>query len=139
VVGFIDFDTAHPGPRIWDLAYAVYRFVPLQAPTNPESVGDPLEQARRAIVFCQAYGVQPGAALLDAVADRLRALVELMRLRADAGYAAFEAHVAGGHLALYEEDIRYVEAQRETFLRAFGAPMSGSDPGPSRLTEDEGF
>jgi len=25
-VAFIDFDTAHPGVRIWDLAYAAYRF-----------------------------------------------------------------------------------------------------------------
>lgn len=27
--GFIDFDVCSPGPRIWDIAYAVYRFVPL--------------------------------------------------------------------------------------------------------------
>ena len=26
----IDFDTAGPGPRIWDVSYAAYRFVPLQ-------------------------------------------------------------------------------------------------------------
>ena len=26
VIGIIDFDTAHPGSRIWDVAYAVYRF-----------------------------------------------------------------------------------------------------------------
>ncbi len=25
----IDFETAHPGPRCWDLAYAVYRWAPL--------------------------------------------------------------------------------------------------------------
>jgi len=28
--GLIDFDQASPGPRIWDLAYAAYRFIPLQ-------------------------------------------------------------------------------------------------------------
>jgi hypothetical protein len=27
-VGLIDFDTAHPGPRVWDVASAVYRFAP---------------------------------------------------------------------------------------------------------------
>ncbi|MDD6792702.1 MAG: phosphotransferase, partial [Thermobifida fusca] len=31
-VAFIDFDAAHPGPRLWDLALAAYRFVPLSAP-----------------------------------------------------------------------------------------------------------
>ena len=29
LVGIIDFDTAHPGPRIRDIAYAIYRFAPL--------------------------------------------------------------------------------------------------------------
>jgi len=47
-VGFIDFDAAHPGPRIWDVAYAVYRFAPLPGPENPESFGTPREQGRRA-------------------------------------------------------------------------------------------
>lgn len=27
--GLIDFDTCAPGPRIWDIAYTAYRFVPL--------------------------------------------------------------------------------------------------------------
>ncbi|MFD2351725.1 phosphotransferase [Nonomuraea ferruginea] len=31
-VAFIDFDTAHPGPRLWDVAYAAYRFVPPDRP-----------------------------------------------------------------------------------------------------------
>jgi hypothetical protein len=46
-VGFIDFDAAHPGPRVWDVVYAVYRFAPLQGPDNPESFGTPREQGRR--------------------------------------------------------------------------------------------
>ena len=29
-VGIIDFDTAHPAPRLWDIAYAVYRWLGLQ-------------------------------------------------------------------------------------------------------------
>ncbi|MEV4013459.1 phosphotransferase [Nonomuraea angiospora] len=37
-VAFIDFDTAHPGPRIWDVAYAAYRFVSLSDPRH-EGVG----------------------------------------------------------------------------------------------------
>lgn len=34
VSGIIDFDTAHPAPRLWDLAYAVYRWAPLSDPAN---------------------------------------------------------------------------------------------------------
>jgi len=33
-VGIIDFDTAHPGPRTWDIAYALYRWAPLTNPNN---------------------------------------------------------------------------------------------------------
>jgi hypothetical protein len=33
LVGVIDFDTAHPGPRLWDVAGGAYRLVPLVAPT----------------------------------------------------------------------------------------------------------
>ncbi|RIV40033.1 phosphotransferase [Micromonospora radicis] len=34
-VAFIDFDAVHPGPRVWDVAYAAYRFAPLQGLGNP--------------------------------------------------------------------------------------------------------
>ncbi|WP_437685271.1 phosphotransferase enzyme family protein [Sorangium sp. So ce176] len=123
VVGFFDFDVAHPGPRLWDLAYAVYRFAPLHAPTNPDSAGSPEQQARQVAHFCRAYGVEPGAPLLDAVADRLAALLASMRARAEAGEAASLAHIAAGHPALYEEDIRYLRAQRDVLLRVFAAPI----------------
>ncbi|AGP38367.1 aminoglycoside phosphotransferase [Sorangium cellulosum] len=128
VVGFIDFDNAHPGPRVWDLAYAVYRFAPLHAPTNPDSAGSPEEQARRAAAFCRAYGVAPGAELLDTVVDRLAALLATMRQRAEAGEAASQAHIAAGHPALYEEDMRYLRSQRERLLQGFAAPRAGSSP-----------
>jgi aminoglycoside phosphotransferase (APT) family kinase protein len=34
--GIIDFDTLHPGPKMWDIAYAVYRWVPFTNPANPD-------------------------------------------------------------------------------------------------------
>ncbi len=36
LIALIDFDACAPGPRIWDVAYALYRFVPLLPPR-----GDP--------------------------------------------------------------------------------------------------
>lgn len=119
VVGLIDFDVAHPGPRVWDVAYAVYRFAPLQAPANPDSFGGPLEQGRRAARFCRAYGLPADARLLDVVEQRLRALLDHMRTRADQGDTAFQAHIDDGHSDLYDADIRYLDAHRDTFLRAF--------------------
>ena len=37
LVGVIDFDTASPGPRVWDMAYTAYRFVPLTIRRTPTS------------------------------------------------------------------------------------------------------
>ena len=34
----IDFDTAGPGPRVWDIAYAAYTFVPLGASSPAPTV-----------------------------------------------------------------------------------------------------
>ena len=86
-VGFIDFDTVHPAPRLWDLAHAVHRFAPLRAPSNPHGTGTPCEQARRAAHLRREYGTVPGPLLLDTVVDRLGALPDHMRERAAEGDA----------------------------------------------------
>src|SRR3954468_19522367 len=80
----IDFDTAGPGPRIWDLAYAAYTFVPLASfvplpdgsvvPYEPAQHAG--ERARRLRVFKAAYGL-PMDDLLLAVAHRLEAVCAL--------------------------------------------------------------
>ena len=33
--GVIDFDVASPGPRVWDMGYTAYRFVPLTDSGQP--------------------------------------------------------------------------------------------------------
>jgi hypothetical protein len=124
VTGLIDFDAAHPGPRVWDLAYAVYRFAPLHAPDNPESFGTPDEQGRRAADFCRAYRPPAGAEVIDVVPDRLQALIDFMREQAASGNAAFQQHITEGHIALYDADIRYIGANRTALRRAFTARLS---------------
>jgi len=117
-VAMIDFDTAHPAPRLWDIAYAVYRWAPLTHPDNHDGFGTTAEQAARAKRFCDAYGLdaRQRTELVDAVADRLTALVDFMHERADAGDKAFAGHIADGHDLLYLRDIDYVRTERETIL-----------------------
>lgn len=109
-VAFIDFDTAHPGPRVWDVAYAAYRFTPLTDPDGPEGSAPTGEQAARLRIFADAYGLSgPDRDVLAAtVAERLTTLVEYMYAQADAGNAAFAGHIAEGHDRLYLGDIAYV-------------------------------
>ncbi|RKE19639.1 phosphotransferase enzyme family protein [Streptomyces sp. TLI_171] len=117
VVGVIDFDTAHPGPRLHDVAYAAYRWAPTSAPGNADGFGTPAEQAVRVREFCDAYGLDRAgrAGLVDAIAERLHALVAHMRAEAAAGSAAFASHLADGHHLMYLADAGYVLRDRAVF------------------------
>jgi Ser/Thr protein kinase RdoA (MazF antagonist) len=110
-VALIDFDTAHPAPRVWDAAYTAYRFVPLYAPDEAALTLPVPEALRRLRVFADAYGLPDGdrAALPAVAAERLRALVEYMRAHAAAGHPAFARHVAEGHDRRYLTDAAWIE------------------------------
>jgi Ser/Thr protein kinase RdoA (MazF antagonist) len=114
-IGIIDFDTAHPAARVWDIAYALYRWAPLTNPNNHDGFGDIAEQAGRAVAFCDAYGLEHSArsGLITLVADRLQVLVDLMFAEARAGNAAFESNLSDGHHLLYITDIEYIRSSAE--------------------------
>ncbi len=123
-VAFIDFDTAHPGPRLWDAAYTAYRFVPLHAPGADEGTLPLPEQARRLALFADAYGF--GAADLGRlpamVATRLRALVDFMTARAAEGHPAFARHLAEGHHQRYLADAEYVTDHADALATGASRP-----------------
>lgn len=55
VHGIINFDILHPEPRIWNIAYAVYRWISFVSPVNPNYCSDLGEQNRRLKVFIDVY------------------------------------------------------------------------------------
>ena len=117
-VGIIDFDTAHPAPRIWDIAYALYRWAPFTHPQNPDGLGDLKTQIGRARLFCEAYGF-PAAQrheLVDAMILRLETLVSYMQAEAQKGNEAFIANLADGHHLLYLADVEYLGEKRPFIL-----------------------
>jgi len=111
--GLIDWDHAVPGPRLWDLGYAAYRFVSLTPPGHRD--GQPqaqpvAEQWRRVELLCETYG---GVASIDVVrwaAVRLADLIEYSYREAGAGNAALQFTIDAGHVTLYEGDLRWVES-----------------------------
>ena len=113
-VGIIDFDTAHPGPRVWDVAYALYRWAPLKNPQNPDGFGTVQQQVRRAHRFCDVYGVSPDErlAMIDVVLERLQVLVDFMMTEAARGNETFQANIADGHHLLYQQDMDYLDTHR---------------------------
>ncbi|WP_217548765.1 phosphotransferase enzyme family protein [Streptomyces sp. GbtcB6] len=110
-VAFIDFDTAHPGPRVWDVAYTAYRFVPLYAPDEVELTLPVPEARRRLTLFADTYGLsdRERAALPAVAAVRLRALVEWMYAEAAEGHPAFARHITEGHDRRYLTDAQWIE------------------------------
>ena len=112
VAGIIDFDTAAPGTRVWDIAYAVYRFVPLTDDPHSAACGwEPLpDRAGRLRQFCDAYGLEASdrAKLIDTVQARLKALVAYM----EANNANLE------HIPLYMNDLAYLNEQQDSLTKA---------------------
>jgi hypothetical protein len=111
----IDFDTAGPGPRIWDVAYAAYTFVPLASfapradghvvPYEPAQHAE--ERSRRLRLLGASYGL-PIDDLLPTVARRLEASCDLLIERAEAGDNAYRRLVAEGHLDHYRREVAFV-------------------------------
>ncbi|GHJ45204.1 phosphotransferase [Catellatospora sp. TT07R-123] len=120
LVAAIDFDTAHPGPRLWDLAYTAYRFVPLSAPENPDFTAPIGEQVRRLRLLADAYGLDAGqrGRLPETAARRVRALAGHIRAQAALGHPAFTRHLAEGHADLYEADAAHLDRQRDRLAAA---------------------
>lgn len=104
----IDFDEAGPGPRVWDVAYAAYRFVPLVHAHDPAiaqlGLTDPGRQARRLQLFCDAYQIETGE-VLAMVEPRLQAMCTTLIERAGKGNMAFQKMIEEGHLDHYRREL----------------------------------
>jgi hypothetical protein len=109
-MGIIDFDTLHPGPALWDIAYAVYRFVPFTSPENPDHYDDLDEQIRKTKIFIDSYGAtaEQREELPSMMVKRLTAIVEFMTVQADNGNEDFAKNIEDGHVVIYKNDIDYI-------------------------------
>lgn len=108
LTGVIDWDTASPGPRVWDLAYLAYRLVPLSGPANPD-LPHPAraDRDRRLALLCREYGGPGPDEVLAAAVDRLHDMAEFTAARAAAG----AAHVAP-HVRQYRYDAAWLAQNR---------------------------
>lgn len=114
----IDFDMAGPGPRVWDVAYAAYRFARLG-----EDDLDLQEQGRRLRLFCDAYGLEERATLVETIERRVEAVATMLVERAAAGDAAFQRHVAEGHVDGYAAHAAFLRHNRNALQAAVSAPL----------------
>lgn len=107
LAGLIDWDTASPGPRVWDLAYLAYRLVPLTEPAEDDAPARDLgRRSARLTMLCDAYGhgLRP-ADVLPVVVQRLEELADFTLARAEAGLEDVRDHVD-----IYRRDARWIGA-----------------------------
>ena len=103
--GMIDFDTVCPGPRIWDIVYALYRFVPFQVKNDDKKV----DRFKAVEVFYEGYGMPVPANLFEVMIERLQALADYILIQAEAGDVNFKRMLDEGHRALYLNDIANIQ------------------------------
>lgn len=118
VTGIIDFETAHPGPCCWDLAYALYRWAPLSIGIAADGLDRLDTQIGRARIFLDAYGLEAGQrpALPDMIIERLHALVGFMESEAARGVEKYRRDLQEGHDRIYRNDIGYISENREEII-----------------------
>jgi hypothetical protein len=110
LAGVIDWDTASPGPRVWDLAYLAYRLVPLVDPGNRDGLDNACaDRARRLRLLCSSYGhrSEPSQVLSVAV-QRLHDLAGFTEARAAGGRAHLRDHVV-----VYRRDAAWIGANTD--------------------------
>lgn len=86
-VALIDWESAAPGPRAWDLGYAAWRWVPLWTEERCRAAGlatGTAEKARRFRLLIDAYGVEPDVGILWTAIERMRHFLDhLWKLAAE--------------------------------------------------------
>jgi aminoglycoside phosphotransferase (APT) family kinase protein len=140
-VAVFDFDTVHPGPRVWDFAWTAFCFGLSTMDDSPNTSDDgsdrsdgsdsstpTAERIRRVRVLADAYGLTAGEreALPDVTIARLRHLVAHIREQAAAGHPGFSTQVADGHDVHYLQAIEEIDGLRDAIATALGAvPQTG--------------
>ncbi len=116
--GIIDFDTLHPGFKMWDISYAIYRWVPFKNPNNPDSNGTLSDHIRKAKIFLDTYGTDQKSRLsfVDTLIKRLKYLINFMVSENEKGNKDFETNILSGHVKLYEDDINYLNFNKENII-----------------------
>lgn len=95
-VAFIDWDTAAPGPRAWDVGAVAWMWVPFWHDELCRAAGLPTgvaEKARRFRLLLDAYGLEPDIAIVQAGLERMQGFLEHMRRLASEG-SEWEAAMA---------------------------------------------
>lgn len=111
---FIDWDGAGPSTRLWDLAYAAISFGHLFAGEDPDvALG-------RLVAFLDGYDVDDvlRAALPKTMAQRARAMHELLRRSHDSGRQPWGSMYVDGHGEHWGSAVAFIARHEQAWSRA---------------------
>lgn len=120
-VALIDFDVAHPGPRVWDLGYAACCFAALQAPASEQDSNTVLQQqGHRLRLLCDGYELDDTdrIAVIDNARERLVHLAAFIETKAAEGVQAFADSLAAGHHKSIMAAADYIASNRTPLIAA---------------------
>jgi hypothetical protein len=116
---FIDWDYAAPATVQWELACAVWSFVPLYDDTFCRQYGYPTEpRGPRIRLLLDAYGLESREGFLDLVRARELALYDMVRRRAQAGEDGFVRVWQTTRGQRWLDAVAYLDQRRDEWERA---------------------
>ena len=116
-IAMLDWDSAGPGSRVWDVARSAYTWVPLypKLAGNDPVVTLPM-QASRLARFCVTYGGVERSEVLDTVVEQLHFLADFVKAEADAGDPGFTKLAAWKVPSRAREDAALIRDQTRLLL-----------------------
>lgn len=114
----LDWDSAGPGSRLWDVALSAYQWVPL----NPASYGAEREaflarRGPRIATFCAAYrGVEPSD-VLDTLVVELPFMADFIQREADAGDPGFARLTGWDVPTRLRREATHLQEEKQLLLR----------------------
>jgi Ser/Thr protein kinase RdoA (MazF antagonist) len=110
---FIDWDTAGPGSRLWDLAYAVHGFVPMS------DNGDPHRDGPRLRALADGYGLDDRQRdeLPELIVAHTRGMYDLLRTATEEPWTRLYAE---GHADHWGPAADYIERHLDVWRTSLG-------------------
>ncbi len=119
LVGIIDWDFARPGSRLYDLAWFMLMWCPLDLREGPQpGLTDPIDQPARLRLACDSYGLMDRSGVLAAIRARVESSVQWIEDGATAGDPARAKLKAEGHGEHYRRVLRHLEQRWDELAAA---------------------
>lgn len=113
---FIDWDLAAPGPRSWDLAWALLTFIPLMP--GDETKSSPI--THRLVLFRDAYGsALMNVDVIDVAVARCEREADLIATLGRKGEPPYDRLLAEGHLEIWSQAAEHVKQHAAKWRSAF--------------------